>query len=800
MRTHYFPFLIVFASWISACSYDWDRFQIASVVPDVVNNGDVVDASFDVAKGQCRTSPDSCPLAQYCSPTLLQCVSGCRNDGDCAGMADGGAPLHCQVSTHTCVVCVDDTHCPLGQLCMGSACVDGCNPGHACPSGRTCCGSGCVDTQSNTMNCGGCGTACSIANGTPACVAGSCGVGMCIAGRGDCDMSAGNGCETDLTTSAAHCGACGRACAPFAHAATNCVMGMCRMGACEAGFEDCDSDPSNGCEINTRTDLMHCGVCRRVCAIEGADAVCTSGVCTRTRCQTGRADCDMDLTNGCEVDLTRDVTNCGRCGSACTAVHGSPSCVANSCGVSRCDSGWGNCDGVATNGCETDLLTSVSNCGTCSNICPSAGGTATCAAGTCGIGMCASGRDDCDGMVSNGCETDVRSNLRNCGRCGVVCPTRLNSTPFCTDLRCGNTCSAGFDDCDRIDANGCEADTTRDIANCGTCGRFCAPSNATGTCTSGVCRVGSCRAGFANCDGADVNGCETDTSSDISNCGGCGRTCIFTSASGTCVSGACRVTSCEGTMGNCDGNDANGCETNLVSSSANCGACGNTCGAGRTCVVGRCTLSSFAGYNFVTNPAGLAWIDACSAPGHDVILRSLDDEFWVGSTPFAVDFWGALNNHYLINTNGAVGFGTLFYNIMTPPVPAAGPLRSWGALPTRTGFAPGAYVFGIDLLTSGSGICLATVGAAPNRTWVVEYLATTGFVEVGNYTFEMLVYESNRNIDMVYNSIITPAGTSATSPGSVTVGLQDHVSFTSPRTVQYMGSITTGLRVRFAPL
>ncbi len=33
------------------------------------------------------------------------------------------------------------------------------------------------------------------------------------------------------------------------------------MGACNAGFADCDGNPANGCELNVRgTDVNHCGV------------------------------------------------------------------------------------------------------------------------------------------------------------------------------------------------------------------------------------------------------------------------------------------------------------------------------------------------------------------------------------------------------------------------------------------------------------------------------------------------------------------------------------------------------------
>ncbi len=245
MRSHQLFCLCAVAALVGACSFNWDTFQgpRGADVP-VVTDAD--DGSIDAPDTgpECTSTNDTCPVGQYCSPGLNQCVSGCRDDADCAGVSDGGAStLHCATASHMCVPCVTDTHCPLGQLCMGSACVEGCNTAHACPAGRACCAGGCVDTQSNAAHCGACGSACSIPNGTPACMGGRCAIESCRPGFDNCDGSANNGCETDLTTSLSHCGSCITACAPPAHATATCVMGRCGMGACDTGFADCDGAP-----------------------------------------------------------------------------------------------------------------------------------------------------------------------------------------------------------------------------------------------------------------------------------------------------------------------------------------------------------------------------------------------------------------------------------------------------------------------------------------------------------------------------------------------------------------------------
>ncbi|MEZ4408750.1 MAG: fibrinogen-like YCDxxxxGGGW domain-containing protein [Polyangiales bacterium] len=86
---------------------------------------------------------------------------------------------------------------------------------------------------------------------------------------------AANGCETDTQTTAAHCGACGRACA-LANAAAGCAAGACTVASCASGFADCDGTAANGCEANTQTSDLHCGACNNACA---GGRACASGAC-----------------------------------------------------------------------------------------------------------------------------------------------------------------------------------------------------------------------------------------------------------------------------------------------------------------------------------------------------------------------------------------------------------------------------------------------------------------------------------------------------------------------------------------
>ncbi len=46
---------------------------------------------------------------------------------------------------------------------------------------------------------------------------------------------------------------------------------------------------------------------------------CADGQVTILRCDDGFSDCDGDVANGCEIDVTDDDDNCGSCGNICAA-------------------------------------------------------------------------------------------------------------------------------------------------------------------------------------------------------------------------------------------------------------------------------------------------------------------------------------------------------------------------------------------------------------------------------------------------------------------------------------------------
>jgi hypothetical protein len=95
--------------------------------------------------------------------------------------------------------------------------------------------------------------------------------------------------------------------------------------------------------------------------------------------------------------------------------------------------------------------------------------------------------------------------------------------------------------------------------------------------------------GFADCDLDAATGCEQNIATDANHCGSCTNICIFPNATAGCVGGGCTLGACASGFGNCDGNAANGCETSLMTSNTNCGACGTRCVGSHVCLNGSCT-------------------------------------------------------------------------------------------------------------------------------------------------------------------------------------------------------------------
>ena len=344
------------------------------------------------------------------------------------------------------------------------------------------CNGTCVSKNDPLFGCTdkGC-TPCSLQHVAATCAAGQCQLlGACESGWGDCDKNGANGCEANLQTDPTRCGTCTTSCT-YPNATPMCVSGKCAIGPCVLPYGNCDGDDSNGCET-TVNDIQHCGSCTKGCTSNHATAACNGGVCELGPCDSGWGDCDNDGVNGCEANLQTDPQHCGTCATACTPAHATGQCAGGQCQLGACDPGFDNCNNQVADGCEADLTTDVANCGNCGNNCPiTAHATPVCVASACDS-KCDPGWGNCPGWPGGGCDTDLSSDNQNCGACNNSCLYAPNATGTCMNGACVLNCNKGWGDCDNNAANGCEANLNLD-GNCGGCGRVC----QTGLCTNGAC-------------------------------------------------------------------------------------------------------------------------------------------------------------------------------------------------------------------------------------------------------------------------------------------------------------------------
>ena len=337
-----------------------------------------------------RTIGDQCSLSTECAAPLACRLGRCRNG--CAATRDCDLGTYCtldQEGLGSCLVpdearCALDSECPSPLVCRMGRCANVCNTDRDCPSGARC----------------------EDVDGEPTCVDESekrcvapidcdppriCGPFQlcafeCVADR-DCDDGPclGNRCAgTAVCTSDADCDDadfCNGAerCDPADPAADARGCAAPLEGPCDEG-ELCDADADAclaRCDVDTDLDddghdALECG--GDDCDDEDPDVHPRAD----ERCNTRDDDCDEASDEG--FDLQTDAAHCGTCGNACSGTGGAPACSGGSC-TTTCAAGFDDCDGLASNGCETELSADALHCGACNDPCPLA---QACAASTCG--------------------------------------------------------------------------------------------------------------------------------------------------------------------------------------------------------------------------------------------------------------------------------------------------------------------------------------------------------------------------------------------------------------------------------
>ena len=298
---------------------------------------------------------------------------------------------------------------------------------------------------------------------------------------------------------------------------------------CADEYADCDGNLTNGCEYHLTPN--HVFDCQWNASSGTAELLC----------QEGWADCDNNPVSGCEYDLeTNHALSCLNMRVTCLDDTVYSDCDGNyktgceydmtgknitSCQNHQfvCKAGFGNCDREDSNACETDLLSDNDHCGECTtdtenHKCPD--GQVCNGQGQC-ADTCAEGSISCGGTCINIAESHISA-----------CEDTLDAdNNISTTLHC----IANYADCDDDPKNGCEFDLSKNNA------RSCEHNTFT------------CLDGFEDCNGDANDGCEFQLR--LKNADACTR---------EEKEGTVRVTlQCTQDYANCDGNYQNGCAYQL---------------------------------------------------------------------------------------------------------------------------------------------------------------------------------------------------------------------------------------------
>ena len=207
----------------------------------------------------------------------------------------------------------------------------------------------------------------------------------------------------------------------------------------------------------------------------------------------------------------------------------------------------------------------------------------------------------CGNGVMDGDETGTDCG-GNCERCrdGRGCLIAAD----CGSNVCGANGLCAGPSCDDDLRNGDELDVDCGGSFCDGCG-IGSPCLEAADCESGACDETTltcalnCQRGTDECDGDTQDACETNLLTSAENCGACGHICDLPHGDARCTGGACRIAECQSPWIRCNTEDADGCEVNASTDPKNCGGCGMECTSlhgSPSCVNSGCVIECDEGF------------------------------------------------------------------------------------------------------------------------------------------------------------------------------------------------------------
>jgi hypothetical protein len=178
--------------------------------------------------------------------------------------------------------------------------------------------------------------------------------------------------------------------------------------------------------------------------------------------------------------------------------------------------------------------------------------------------------------------------------------------------------------------------------------------------------------------------------------------------------------------------------------------------------------------SYTTSTPVASFLDACSLPCSTRVLVGKPART---STPpialsFPFTFFGQATTQVWLQSQGTLGLGP------PPTSPAPTSFPSCTVSNSTTAYAA-AVVFGdANLATGGNGVCYATTGAAPNRTFIATWSQATDTSDLGSVlSFSVVLTETTNTVDFVYGTAMGGGGAaldSTVAGATATVGIQSY--------------------------